>query len=156
LPDRARALRFILDGAPWYGRALTKAFYPQIRKLMAGIMDIRAESAKQAETRLLAAFDRLDDALRDRGFLVGDRFSRADLTAAALLSPLCAYGKSDADLYAVFPDAVRELRDRHKSRRFFVWAQDLIAKHHAGGRRRLEVRRPPRRRARLGTGPSRA
>lgn len=90
---------------------------------MADIMDIRAESAKQAETRLAAAFDRLDDALRDRGFLVGDRFSRADVAAAAPLSPLGAYGKSDA---------VRQLRDRRKSRRFFVWAQDLPAKHDAG------------------------
>jgi glutathione S-transferase len=125
LPDRDRALRFITDGAPWYGRPLFALIFPKVRTAMVKLMKIHAESARQSEERLLAALDRLDGALKERRFLTGDCFSRADLTACALLSPYCAPGKSDAEVSFAFPEPVCALRDKHKSRRFFSWVLDI-------------------------------
>jgi glutathione S-transferase len=87
LPDRKRALRFMLDGASWYGRPVLAVIFPRVRSVMIEAMNINPDSAKVAEERLLAALERLDNALQDRRFLVGNQFSRADLAACALLSP---------------------------------------------------------------------
>lgn len=119
LPDRDRALRFMLDGAPWYGRPLFALIFPKVGAAMMEMMNIHSESAKEAEQRLQAALERLESGLKDRRFLVGDCFSRADLTACALLSSYCRYGESDTEVSANLPEHVRALRDKHKTRRFF-------------------------------------
>ena len=121
LPDRGRALRFLLDGAPWYGRPLFALIFPRVRTTMMQVMNIHAESARQSEQRLLMALERLDGALKDRSVLVGSGFSRADLTACALLAPFCAPGKSEAEISAAFPAAVCALRNATRSRPFFKW-----------------------------------
>jgi len=138
LPDRRRAQRFLLAGAPWYGRPLFALIYPKVRDVMCQAMVIDADSASQSEARLLTALDRLDRALQKRRFLVGDSFSRADLTACALLSPFCAPGRSDAELELVFPPAVGELRNRLVQRPFFAWVLATYSDH----RRRLPHRVP--------------
>lgn len=124
LPDRERALRFILDGGPRYGRPLFALIFPKVRTAMIELMDIHAVSAKRSEERVLAALERLESALVERRFLVGERFSRADLAACALLAPFCAPGKSDADVSAAFPEHVRTLRDKHRTDLFFGWVRD--------------------------------
>jgi glutathione S-transferase len=62
--------------------------------------------------------------LQDRCFLVGDHFSRADLTACALLSPFVAPGRPEVDIASAFPAPVRALRDELRDRRFFRWVTD--------------------------------
>jgi glutathione S-transferase len=84
-------------------------------------MNIHAESARQSEERLVMALERLDGGLKDRSFLVGSGFSRADLTACALLVPLCALGKSEAEVSAAFPPPVCALRNAIRARPFFRW-----------------------------------
>jgi glutathione S-transferase len=124
LPDRDRALKFLLDGTPWYGRPLLTIIFPKVRTAMMQRMNIHAESANQSEGRFLAALEKLDGALRERRFLVGDRFSRADLTACALLGAYCAPGKSSAEIAAAVPAPVYALRDAHKARPFVSWVQE--------------------------------
>ena len=48
LPDRERALKFMLAGASWYGRPLLTLIYPKVRDAMMQAMDINAETAKQS------------------------------------------------------------------------------------------------------------
>lgn len=124
LPDRDRALRFMLDQAPWYGRPLFALIFPKVRTAMREVMNIHDESARQSEQRLEAALEKLDGALQERRFLVGNRFSRADLTACALLSPYCTPGKSDTEISAALPAQVAALRDRYRTRPFFRWVLD--------------------------------
>jgi len=134
LPDRPRAQRFLLDGAPWYGRPLYALIFPAVRAAMTKAMDIHAASAAQAEAGMLAALESLDRTLAQRRYLVGDRFTRADLTACALLSPYCAPGRVEADVAAWFPARVRELRDAHRARPFFQWVRETYAMHRHGAR----------------------
>src|SRR5437879_10744003 len=116
LPDRDRALRFLLEGAPWYGRPLFALIFPKVRTAMTGLLNLHAESAKRSEERVLTALEKLDGALQGRRFLVGDRFSRADLTACALLLQYCAPDKSDAEVSAAVPSHATSLRDKHTTR----------------------------------------
>ena len=121
LPDRDRAVRFLSQGAPWLQRSLFALSFAPIRRAMTQMMHIDAESATDAERRFLLAFDRLDQALERGPFLVGNRFSRADLTACALLWPLCRPGESESDVEALFPLAVCALRKQVQHRRFYRW-----------------------------------
>lgn len=129
LPDRRRAIRFMLDGAPWYGRPALALIFPRLRERIIRFLDINTDSAQQSEERLLAALGKLDDALADKRFLVGERFSRADLTACALLQAYCRPGESDAQTARILPEYVLKLRDSHKTRRYFDWVRALYAEH---------------------------
>ncbi len=123
LPDRRRAMKFIMTGAPWYGPPLYAVIFPKVRQAMVQAMSINAETAKDAERHLTAALDRLDAALKDRRFLVGDRFSRADLGACALLSPMVL--PTDKEAAELFPEAALALRNQHKGRRYFGWVRNI-------------------------------
>ena len=129
LPDRRRALRFLLEGTPWYRRVGFTFAYPQVRSAMTRAMNIDTESARAAERRLLDVLERLDAVLQDRSFLVGDHFSRADLAACALLAPYCRTDESDAEASAVLPERLRTMRAQHQSRRYFTWAKDTYGQY---------------------------
>ncbi len=117
LPDRQRALRFMTRGSPWYGRLYLSAMFSRLRAAMLERMAIGEEAAERAEARVLAACERLNGALADNRFLVGDRFSRADLAACALLMPLCTL---DED---ALPDQLRTTRARRAGDRFLAWVK---------------------------------
>ncbi|MGD1901981.1 MAG: glutathione S-transferase family protein [Geitlerinemataceae cyanobacterium] len=72
---------------------------------------INAASAKLAAERLDLALPWIDDRWQCRGFLVGDRPSVADLTAAALLSPLALIPRY-RDAYPALFDRIVEIHDR--------------------------------------------
>jgi len=129
LPDRDCALSFLLDGAPWYGRPLFALIYPKVRAAMNALMNIHAESARRSQERLVVALDKLDDALKQRRFLVGDRFSRADLTACALLRRHCAVAGASGRIDPAAPAAVLALREAHKTRPFVRWVREMYRSH---------------------------
>jgi len=97
--------------------------YPKVRRAMLQSMNINTDTARQAEERLRAALEKLDEALVGRRFLVEDRFSRADLTACALLRRSCMPDETSKEI----PPAVRELRDELKNRRLCRWVQSVYA-----------------------------
>lgn len=121
LPDRDRAVRFLSQGAPWLQRSLFAFYFAAIRRAMMEMMHIGPESAAEAERRFLLALDRLDKALERGPFLVGNRFSRADLTACALLWPLCRPGESESEVEAILPPTVCVLRKQVQCRPFYRW-----------------------------------
>lgn len=120
LQDRDIALRFLLQGAPWLHSVLFKLVYPQIRERMVQMMNINADTARQAQEQLLAALERLDEALNGRGFLVDDHFSRADLTACSLLSPWCLPQEGQT-----MPVPVLDMRKRLEGRPFYRWVRSV-------------------------------
>ncbi len=81
------AAAFTLGYGPVTQR-LYRALFPALRVVMKADMKIDAGSAARSREKVLAALDRLEAELRPSGYLVGDRFSVADLTAAALLAPV--------------------------------------------------------------------
>ncbi|WP_441292856.1 glutathione S-transferase family protein [Sorangium sp. KYC3313] len=87
-----RSLEGAGAAAPWwFGRGTFRAYYPVARAVMKRVMRIDAASAERSRGKLRAVFDAVNERLRDgRPYLVGERFSAADLTFAALAAPLLA------------------------------------------------------------------
>jgi glutathione S-transferase len=122
LPMRRTALTFLLHEGPWYGQPLFALIFPKVRDAMIEMMDINENTAKDSERRLFDAVTRLNSGVKDRKFLVGDSFTRADLTACALLEHLC---KPIEKFEAVFPTPFRGLQEQYRDQPFFSWVNDI-------------------------------
>ncbi len=90
-------------------RALYRALFPVTRIVMSQSMGIRgATSIEAGFIGTQSAFDRLARETSTRSFLVGDRFSVADLTAAALLAPAVQLTHPAMALPTPMPQAVQD------------------------------------------------
>lgn len=69
--------------------AFYRRMFPRLVPMLRKKMQIDDGTAKAARETIEAGLDRVAQASRETGYLVGDRFGVADLTAAALFMPLC-------------------------------------------------------------------
>ena len=88
--------------------------------------------ARVAETKTLAALDRLEAELGGNEYLVGDRFTVADLTAAALFYPLVMPPEGPVAIDPVPAGFVR-IRDPLIDRPGFRWVQEMFRRHRRPG-----------------------
>ncbi|HET6830719.1 MAG TPA: glutathione S-transferase family protein [Solirubrobacterales bacterium] len=87
------------------------------------------EAAARSRAKVLAAFDRLEEEL-DAGagdYLVGDRFTVADLTAAALFVPIV--GPPSGPALPPAPPTFAAFRDSIRERRGFGWVEAIFERH---------------------------
>ena len=101
-----------------YGRAFTS-----VRFRVAG-----DEAADVARGKVLAALDSLEAELGDGGYLVGGRFTVADLTAAALFYPL-VQPREGPWLLDPIPAGLAEFREPLRSRPGFIWVEEMFRRH---------------------------
>jgi glutathione S-transferase len=106
-----------------------RAMSPLIAPMMRRLMDINPESAKIAHQKMLAAMDRLEKEVRPSGYLAADRFTVADLTAAALLSPIVRPPEFPYGSDLVPPPPIAKLRAELESRPAFQWALRVYREH---------------------------
>lgn len=88
LQDRRYLANQYNHGGPTWGPWFYALTMPLILRGVRSLYDVSAESAARDLTRIEAVFAQLDAHLAERRYLAGDRFSRADLTLAALAAPL--------------------------------------------------------------------
>jgi glutathione S-transferase len=88
-----------------------------------------AEEAERGRVKVLAALDRLEEELGDGDYLVGARFSVADLTAASLFYPLAQ--PEEGPLRADSPSAkgFEAFREPLMERRGIVWVKEMFRRH---------------------------
>ena len=79
---------FFAHEGPWYGKFIITRMLPKLRVKMLKLMNINDQSAARSREKLSKAIDKLYDHYQQNSFLVANTFTRADLTAAALLAPL--------------------------------------------------------------------
>lgn len=97
------------DGLPLWQRAAVTLGWSRIVPLMIKGMDLGTEQGLQSRAMLEAELDWLDGLLADgRSYLQGDQWTRADLTAAALLGPLAAPKEHPMTARAFYPRGVRQ------------------------------------------------
>jgi glutathione S-transferase len=69
-------------------RILLRAGFPKLRVGVQRRFAIAAEAAQESRAKTVAAMDRLEREISPSGYLVGESFTVADLTAAALFYPV--------------------------------------------------------------------
>jgi len=115
---RDLATAYLTDGVPGWQRATLRVTYPSVQRAVIKILDITPATAAASEREMRSVLDAIAARLADgRRYLVGDRFTTADLTFAALAAPLIVppqYGRPLPAVDELPPSTaavVRELRE---------------------------------------------
>jgi len=118
LPERRMALRVAGQGIPGIERALAPLAYPVMRRFAAWRLRISASAVTAGLEHSRQVVRRMDTLLADgRPFLMGERFSAADLSLACMMAPFVLpdeYGirlPPVAELPAAMRPTVREFRE---------------------------------------------
>jgi len=126
-PEFLRAL-FVSHAGP-VAQLAQRAMSPIIGRVMRRQMDINPASAEIARAKTMAAMDRLVSEVRPSGYLVGDRFTVADLTAAALLSPLVRPPEFPYKAAGPLPEPIAKIRESLSTHPAFRWTLQTYRQH---------------------------
>ena len=117
---------FTKDG-PWYGHFILKYMFPKLSIKMRELMKLDEKNVSLIRQRLTKAIDKLHQRTKNRDYLVGNSFSRADLAVASLLAPLCRPKKYGLDWPDQYPEplnsTIREFGDT------LSWVQQVYQRH---------------------------
>jgi glutathione S-transferase len=107
-------------------RLLGNLMWPFTRQIIKKMYDAGTESAPDSRAKLEAELDWLDAKLADgRRFLIGDRFSRVDLTAASILSLFSRPKQIDQYHTMSLPPTLAADVARWRARPSFGWINNL-------------------------------
>ena len=109
-------------------RRLMRVLIPLARPAVKLDYTVTADSAENAARVIRGFVDRIEAELQPSGYLVGDRFSVADLTAAALLTPLLA-PPGRPYMPATTPQATLDLRAELEARPGGAWVTEMYTRH---------------------------
>lgn len=118
-----------LGNAPRAVKTTMRVTAPVGRRMLSLRYGINEETARVARDKTEAALDRIEAELQPSGYLVGDRFSVADLTAAALVFQLVRSPEAPYLLPPPSPPAVERFRAEASGRRAFEWVKDIYRRH---------------------------
>jgi glutathione S-transferase len=130
LPHPKLVVPLFTDGRPRDARIL-RAGFPLLRVAMRRRFEISAESAATSRAKMVAAMDRLEQEISTSGYLVGDSFTVADLTAAALFYGVARPSEfpypmiADDDL----PESWREFVDSLGQRPGGRWVAEIYKRY---------------------------
>ncbi len=110
-------------------RRALRILAPVFRPLYRRRYRIDAASAEVAREKILAALDRIERELQPSGYLVGDGFSVADLTAAALFYPLVQPPEFPYPWPRPLPAWLAEYRAALAGRAAFQWVGEMYKRH---------------------------
>lgn len=101
-----------------------------VRQLMMGAMDLGLEQGQASRQIVEGELDWFDGLLSDgRRYLVGDRFSRADITAASLLAPLALPAEHPTYGMLEVPPRARADLARWNERPGVAWIRKIYREH---------------------------
>jgi glutathione S-transferase len=127
--EPAEFLEAALGSAPKAVKRVMVATAPVGQRLLRLRYGINAEDAEVAREKTRSAFDRVESELQPSGYLVGDRFTVADLTAAALLFPLVRPPEAPYVIEATLPERFASFRDEMSSHPGYKWVEEMYRRH---------------------------
>jgi glutathione S-transferase len=92
-------------------------------------MQINPEAAEESRARTEDAMDRLEREISPSGFLAGDSFSVADLTAASLFYPVVLPAEFPYPMVSELPDSAREFLEPLARRPGAAWVREMYRCH---------------------------
>lgn len=104
--------------------------WPKIRKIMISRMDLGKIQGDESKVIVAAELDWIDSLLADgRTYLVGERFSRADIAVASLLSPLALPPEHPVYNNLSHPPRLAQQVAEWRDRRSLQWTRRMYAMH---------------------------
>jgi glutathione S-transferase len=138
--DPEIALRIITTGMPEQAyntlRPMLKLF-PAYYRFRHGIRDAKLQVDRAA---VLAALERIERERQGHAYLVGETFTVADLTAAAMLSPLLQPAEIQYPIRVELPTYIRDFRSALLEHPAMRWAAGIYREHRG---RSAEVGKSP-------------
>ena len=126
-PHLVKPALFLRTSVP--DRLIGNFMWPVTRRLMMRVYDVRPGAASESRSKLESELDWLDNKLADgRPYLVGDRFSRVDLTVASLLAAF-AQPQEMALYHEMEIDPLTADVDRWSQRPVMRWVISQYQKH---------------------------
>jgi glutathione S-transferase len=116
------------DASPLYRAALRPGARPTAWAVNRRY-GITEASAQEAKAQILAAMDRIEAEIGSSGYLVGDAFSIADLTAAALSTPFMRPPQRQYLPPQPPPEPLRSFAAGLEARPAGKWVFDMFARH---------------------------
>ncbi len=113
------------EGGPWYGKYFLGITYKQIKQRMQVGYQLNQRNAQVAMRVVDKAIGRLEAHLETHPFLVGDSFTRADLSVCALLSPLVIPERGYLKLRALSVQALIDYRMARIKSPAFRWVNTI-------------------------------
>ncbi|MGD9378768.1 MAG: glutathione S-transferase [Methyloceanibacter sp.] len=113
-------------------RFVGNIMWPVTWRIIMKTYDITPKAAAESRAKLEAELDWLDSELSDgRSYLVGDRFSRADLTVSSLLAPFACPEEIPAFRDLTLPDTLIADSKRWQRRPVMRWVKEQYEAHRA-------------------------
>lgn len=128
LPDRRVTVALTTQGLAPVHRIVFNATYPMVRRAVDRGIQADDATAERGRQQTVAALDLIEAEL-EGDYLVGNRFSVADLTAAALLCPLVAPPQFAYQWPAAWPDEWEQFRRSLADRRAYRWVEEMFSRH---------------------------
>ena len=144
LSDKKMTSRPTMQGLPSRERVVASALWPVLRPGLRRSLPADVAAGQSGREATVAALDLIESELHGE-YLVGERFSVADLTAAALLFPLIAPPEFPYELPARWPEEWEEFRSSLAGRPGFqVGSGDVLppSRELGGTGRRLMLTSP--------------
>lgn len=117
------------DGFSASTRHTWRALFPFMRPLFRHNMGMAVKELEAARKRMPSHFNRLESEIGPSGYLVGDRFGIADLTAAAVMTAIIRPPQFPYPLPEPWPAELVELRESVATHPAFRWVLDIYARH---------------------------
>jgi glutathione S-transferase len=131
LPNAGLTLGTFVPDLRGIRRLTARATFRPVRRRITAQFGIGPQSVELAYGKLHAACERFHRALQPSGYLVGDRFTVADLTLAALVAPAVAPEQFPYPQPQRGHPLLAPLRDVLAESGLLAWAREIYA-HHRG------------------------
>jgi glutathione S-transferase len=118
-----------LGSSPKAVKSMMRATAPVGRRALRLRYGITAEEAEASRVKTEAAIDKVEAELQPSGYLVGDSFTVADLTAAALLFPLVRPPQAPHMVPDPMPQKFIDLQASVSSRPGYQWVEEMYRRH---------------------------
>jgi glutathione S-transferase len=109
-------------------RLIARAAFPLLRRRIKRSMNVYPAEAEVAREKTVAA-NRIVREVQPSGYLVGDGFTVADLTAAALMSPIVMPEEFPYPLTIPLPKPIAKAREQLSWHPAFRWVEEIYHRH---------------------------
>ena len=127
--DPDGAIAALTLGMPARARRTARAIFPAFRAFYRFRHKINAAAIVAGREKMRAALDRIAAELQPSGYLAGDAFSVADLTAAALFAPLVVPPELQYRLPEPLPPLLVGYRSTLGGHPAYRWVTDIYRRH---------------------------